>query len=253
MIRRRTDEGWLLFAQDDHARLASEVMKLWGGGGFFFPQHPEDLLFALSEHDCGWREADASPGLNGAGEPADFTEAAPRVQTEIWRRSFLAHGETRPAASALIALHFNRFNNRTLSKHPNRWSLSLKEEIGEFVKKTLGASPCGIAPETAQLLKLLQIGDALSLALCHAWGRFEISDAPLAGGGAGNITVLHKGGERFSVKPWPFLRREPLNTEPLKFEIRFRRTAGHNFKTTGQLAESINSRPPGKEVFCLYP
>ena len=248
MIRRRTDEGWLLFAQDDHARLAAQVMKLWGGGGFFFPQNPEDLLFALSEHDCGWKEPDSRPGLNGAGEPMDFTEVAPQPQTEIWRRSFGAHCGARPVASALIALHFNRFNNRTLSKRPNRWSLSLKDEIGEFVEKTLGVRPCGIAPETTRLLKLLQIGDALSLALCHAWGRFEITDAPLADGGAGDVTVLLEEDGGFSVRPWPFLRREPLN-----FEICFRQTAGHNFETTGRLIESINSRPSGSENFCISP
>lgn len=244
MLRRKTEDGWLLFNQDDHAKLAARIMGFWGGN-FFFPENPDNTLFALAEHDCGWKERDANPALNARGEPMDFTEVPPDIQTGIWRRSFTAHLRTHPVASALIALHFKRFNTRTMAKTPNRWSESLDIEIEQFVFRALGAG--GATPEILRELEIVRAGDALSLALCCAWERFEIT-APLKDGGAETVTVTMESDGVFSLKPWPFALSGALD-----FEIRCRAAAGREFETAGWLIKEIGSRPPRKAAFSLCP
>ncbi|HEX2162583.1 MAG TPA: DUF3891 family protein, partial [Thermoanaerobaculia bacterium] len=66
-------EAWRVVTQPDHARFAGELVALWRAHGV--PEHPrrDDLLFAVREHDNGWREEDAAPSWNAAaGRPHDF-------------------------------------------------------------------------------------------------------------------------------------------------------------------------------------
>lgn len=248
MIRRKHGGGWLLFTQDDHARLSAEIMSLWGGR-FFFPDPPDELLFAISEHDCGWKETDASPSLNPRGEPEDFTEISPPRQTEIWRRSFEKHAGANPWAAALIALHFNKFNERVLSRKPNKWSLALKDEIENLVKKTLGVSSVSrLCAQTQKNLKLLRTGDAISLALCHGWETFEVGQVSLEKSGETTVRLQMTGENAFGISPWPFARDESLS-----FETAFRRTRAEKFATSGELIAEMKTAEREKITFTLSP
>lgn len=247
MIRRKTGGGWLLFTQDDHARLSAEIMSFWGGG-FFFPSPPDDLLFAISEHDCGWKEADASPALNADGEPESFTEVSPEKQCGIWRRSFISHSASHPEACALIALHFKEFNDRVMSRGDNEWSLALGREIDEFVARALGADSTAIPARVRRDLKLLKTGDALSLALCRGWESFEMSGAPLENGGEEMIRLKMTGENSYSASPWFFSRDGDLS-----FEIGFIRTDGERFDSNAQLLKQVKDRAKEKMVFRLSP
>ncbi len=249
MIRRKTDGGWFFFTQDDHAKLSAQIMSLWGGGDFFFPGNAEELLFAISEHDCGWKKADSLPLLNSNGEPEDFTEVSPPRQCEIWMQSFQRHLATHPGACVLIALHFNKFNKRVLSRCPNKWSLSLDSEIEEFVTKTLDIESVERIPaDTAKNLKLLQTGDAISLALCHGWESFEIGDVPLENGGVTTVRLKMTGENSYSTSPWPFSRNGRLD-----FETEFIRTRREKFDSDEQLRREINGSTKEKTGFFLLP
>ncbi len=248
MVRRKSGGGWLLFTQDDHAKLSARIMSFWGGG-FFFPDPAAELLFAIAEHDSGWRETDGSPSLNPGGEPEDFTEVSPPRQTEIWRKSFGGHIGTHPYASALIALHFKKFNDRVLSRGQNDWSLALKAEIEELVKKTLGVESTElISGRIRKELKLLQTGDAVSLVLCHGWESFEIKDIPLENGGEKTIKLKAVCENSYSVDPWPFSHEGRLS-----FDIRFSRADGEKFDSNRQLSERIGKREKEKMSFFLFP
>ncbi len=249
MIRRETQNGWFFFTQDDHAKLSARIMSLWGGGGFFFPEPATEMLFALSEHDCGWKEADGSPVLNSNGKPEDFTEVPPSRQCEIWRRSFNRHRHAHPGACVLIALHFNKFNERTLARGSNKWSLSLREEIREFVTKTLKIESMERIPaETARELRLLQAGDAISLALCHGWESFEISDIPLENGDTGAVRLKMIGENSYSVSPWPFSRGGRLD-----FNADFTRTRENFFDSNERLLRVTDGSRKEKISFFLLP
>ncbi len=247
MVRRRSGKGWFLFTQDNHAKLSAQIMSFWGGGDFFFPDPANDLLFALSEHDCGWKQADSLPVLNRNGEPEDFTEVSVPRQGEIWRRCFETHMETNVFASVLIALHFNRLNERMLSRSPTKWSLSLRREIGEFVTQALGLEDLEqIPPDTSKALRLLQIGDAISLALCHGWDSLKISDVPLGGGSRKQIKLRRVSESSYSISPWPFALRERLT-----FETDFTRTEKEKFRSVKRLRDDIASRSREKLSFSL--
>ncbi|WP_462136970.1 DUF3891 family protein [Candidatus Mycalebacterium sp.] len=248
VIRKKSGGDWLLFTQDDHARLSAEIMSLWGGG-FFFPSPPDDLLFAISEHDCGWKEADLSPVLNPDGVPESFTEVPPQKQCDIWRRSFNAHSNSRPEACALIALHFKKFNDRVLSRGDNKWSPALGREIDEFVARALGVESTEAVPARVERdLRLLQTGDALSLVLCHGWESFEMNGVPLENGGEETVRLKIKGENSYSAIPWPFSRDGDLS-----FEIGFTRTNGEKFDSNAQLLKQVRGRAKEKMVFRLSP
>ena len=67
MIVVRRGASLVLVTQSDHAHFAAELLSLWRLDGF--PDHPrrDDILFAVREHDNGWREEDAVPRLDEGG------------------------------------------------------------------------------------------------------------------------------------------------------------------------------------------
>lgn len=102
------DEGDLLrvITQPDHARFAAELLSLWRTQGL--PEHPrrQQLLFAVREHDNGWREADSAPRVDPTTEkPFDFTTYPESGRLVIWRRGILRFVDQQPYSTLLIAEH----------------------------------------------------------------------------------------------------------------------------------------------------
>ena len=115
MIRREEKEGWFLINQDDHAALSGKTMNYWGNEAFESPDPKAEVLFAITEHDNGWKEWDSSPRLNSQTRyPMNFMEMDFPDQKTIWTRSFRRFSEDHPYASALIALHFRIFNQKII-------------------------------------------------------------------------------------------------------------------------------------------
>jgi hypothetical protein len=136
MIRRDDDGGFL--SPSMTTRLAGNLER-WGGKRSP-PQPRGEVLFAVREHDCGWKEWDSSPKINPEnGYPANFMEMESSDQNGIWRSSFESHAQEHPYASALVALHFARFNRKLLTKDPSDVNAkSLEGAIDGFVFDKLG-------------------------------------------------------------------------------------------------------------------
>ncbi len=196
--------------QYDHAVLSGRLMERWGNETFSSLDPPAETLFAVREHDCGWKEWDSSPKINPEnGYPANFMEMESSDQAGIWRRSFESHSGAHPYASSLIALHFARFNRKLLSKDPkDPYAKSLEGEIGRFVLKHLDidiSEQGGIPPGVKTSLRLLQVGDIISLALCHGWDQVEIPDVPVDyEGSTAKLSLKSGDGFNFTIKPYPF-------------------------------------------------
>lgn len=242
MIRRDENEGWVLINQHDHAVLAADIMDYWGSAGFSRPEPGDEMLLAVREHDSGWMQWDALPRLNrDTGEPANFLEMEPKDQTEIWTRCYQAPGREHPYASSLIALHFARFNQKAIDKDPSDESaVTLKRAMKRFVAQNLGIDikngNLGEVPEEVKInLKLLQIGDIISLTLCHGWKSIVITDVPRSDSVKSTTLKMESpDGFNFVIAPYPF--SEPL----LNFSIKCRKLGSKIFPDDAEYRDKLS-------------
>lgn len=210
MLRRDEKDGWFLINQHDHARLSAEIMRYWGNKEF--AGLDSEILFAIEEHDNGWKEWDSSPKVNSMNQyPMNFLEIRSSDQSEIWRRCFRRHSAKRPYASALIALHFGKLNEKSLNKNSNNGiAKALQVEINDFVSDMLrinipNLDPDSLPKDVQMNLRLVQIADVISLALCHGWLSIGIVDVPL--GYNGSVTTLNLKSideSNYGISPYPF-------------------------------------------------
>jgi hypothetical protein len=163
-------------------------------------------------------------------------------QTDIWRRSFESHAEEHPYASALIALHFARFNRKLLMKDPSDpYAKSLEREIDGFVSGMLGidaSEPENIPLGVKVNLRLLQVGDIISLALCHGWESMEIPDVPVDyEGNSLSLVLKSRDGFDFTLSPYPFSEAR------LALRVEARKLAEKTFTDDGDLRISLADAP----------
>lgn len=205
-----------MISQHDHARLSHKLMSAWNFESFYCPSEFDEVLFALREHDSGWKEWDASPKINpDDGFPAGFTEMEPFEQSDIWRRCIKSFEGSHPYASALIALHFSLFNERNLKRAPeNPYSLQMRAEIKDLVRRRLGLEFDGL--ELAKLpdplrsnLRMLQIGDMLSLSICLGRSDYSVDAVP-CNNSEKSFSMLMSSPDRihYTFRPYPFVPSE---------------------------------------------
>jgi len=241
MIRREDTDGWFLINQNDHAALSGEIMTFWGNSTFTTPDPKAEVLFAIRYHDNGWLEWDSTPKIyTESSYPMNFMEMDFQDQEEIWRRCFRRYSLEHPYASALIALHFNRFNQKIIDKnHGNKEAQKLKIEMNEYVQNSLKINLSN--EKNNQLpnrdkvnLRLVQVGDIISLALCHGWEKIEIDDVPLSYNGKSlKLRLESKDGRCFRLTPYPF------SENPLKFEVRGRKLKQKRFSNDEEFREVL--------------
>lgn len=169
MIVVRRGASLVLVTQSDHAHLAAELLSLWRLDGF--PAHPrrDDILFAVREHDNGWREEDAVPRLDDAGRPLDFRQAALPQRVEIWQRGVERYAETRPYAARLIAEHALAVHQDRLGQDWEIFRRSLEDLSAE-----LDATLPGRAATVREDYRYLAWADAAALAAAGVWPEFDL-------------------------------------------------------------------------------
>ncbi|MER3446946.1 MAG: hypothetical protein C4291_08930 [Candidatus Dadabacteria bacterium] len=239
MIRRDERDGWILINQHDHAELSGEIMKYWGNKEFIRPD--SEVLFAIGEHDNGWKEWDSCPKINPISRyPMNFLEMSPSDQSEIWRRCFRRHSADHPYASALIALHFGKLNEKSLNKNSNNGTArSLQAEITDFVSGMLNINIPSLdlnsLPKDVQVnLRFVQIADIISLTLCHGWLSIGIEEVPLGyNGSSTTLNLKSTDGSNYVVSPYPF--SQPL----IELQIEGRRLGQKRFTGDAELREMI--------------
>lgn len=242
MIRREEKDGWFLINQDDHAALSGAIMNYWGNEAFEPPDPPDEVLFAIAEHDNGWREWDSSPKVETqSGYPMNFMEMDFADQKAIWTRSFRRYSQDHPYASALIALHFRVFNQKVISRNEDDGEAkTLNVEMNKYIAKSLDLefSNSGLRPlpKKAKInLRLVQVGDLISLALCHGWPSVDIDAAPLNyAGTAFRLKLTSSDGNNYIINPYPF------SQDKLRFQIIGRRAGQKQFNSDAELRRVLN-------------
>ena len=230
MIIAATDEGLLLTTQPDHAFFSAELLSLWRADGF--PEHPRrgEVLFAVREHDNGWREADAAPRIVTAeGRPMPFFEATLELRSEIWFRGIRRFADEHPWASLLILEHAYQLHSpqrerpgwedfyEALEAHREVLLDASQEQLSEMPPE----DPAEVLPRDYRFLELT---DLLSLAVCSRWTeeierdgyRFQVED------------------DRLRLEPFPF-------AGTTRFRIRCRLIEDRSYRDGVDLAVALAS------------
>ncbi len=170
IIRPGTDGTLHLITQPDHARLAAMLVSAWDSAPPLSPESRAALLFAIAEHDNGWREIDAEPLLSAeTARPHDFMDLPAELKRAIWPRGIRRLAADSPLAAALVAEH-------ALTLHGHR---RLEPEWRDFVSEIEhlrasllreDAAGRSIGHEAfARAYDLLYVGDVVSLVFCNQW------------------------------------------------------------------------------------
>jgi hypothetical protein len=166
MIVVTEQDTWLFITQPDHAAFAAELLSLWRAEGV--PDHPRRaaLLFAVREHDNGWREADAAPRWDQERRrPHDFLTMPREARIEIWERGVSRFAGERPEAALLITRHARRLHRDRRGDAEWVGLLETLDELERGLVEATGATEAEIAADD----RLLDRADLLSLAACNGW------------------------------------------------------------------------------------
>lgn len=235
MIRRDIENGWILITQKDHSVLSGQIMKHWGNNKFKTPEPYDEVLLAVTEHDSGWEQWEKQPQLNPENNyPKNFLEMNYSDQVAIWKRSFDKYKIEHPYASALIALHFDKFNTSIAKKNPQ--ALKLKNDIKKFVTENLGLDNETLSADIIKNLKFLQIGDIISLALCHGWRSSQLDEIPYRLNG-GKTSMLLESGDGFNYKIFPY----PFSSVPVNVSVRGRILNKKTYRNNDEFIEAYEN------------
>ncbi len=207
MLKTLKDDRLICITQPDHAAVSGYLASHWGNSAFVRPGYyadapdPErlrdEVVFAISQHDNGWWEWEASPRLDDDdGLPVHLTSVLgdPAEAMGRWRTGTRRFAEHHPYASLLIAFHAyylyapraNALDDpafahplfakaakqkpaEAVSDEVEQFLTEIRTRQAELIEQLESVPDCRVWTEDAHYLphgRLLQLADALSLALC---------------------------------------------------------------------------------------
>lgn len=208
MIRRDTDNLWLLISQLEHARIAAELAEAWNDPELVdFPRRSE-LLSAIRHHDDGWADWELAPTINEAGEPRDFTEMPMAVASRIWGRSIQTCADQTAFGGLWVSRHFCHLAEHALETRDTAEDLDAlkaflfqQASIQEQWREKLAATTGDFSSCEERGYLWLQNFDRISLWLCCA-ERTESWNVVLPSGCEATFLPLESG--EIVVDPFPF-------------------------------------------------
>jgi hypothetical protein len=217
IVAPQEDGQLLLVTQPDHAQLAARLLALRRLEGLAGHPRQDDILFAVREHDNGWREADAVPRLDAAtARPLDFRDCPTPLRQEVWLRGVTRYRERHPYACALIAEHARALHR---GREGEDWAAFMEAlaSLQEELAARAGAEPRSWTAD----YRFLAWADAAALAAVGVWPRFDL---PL-GRGELRSGALH-------LQPFPF-------AGATHFELACRYLPDRPYASTADLAGAL--------------
>lgn len=215
MIRREIElsEGersWLLISQVDHAHISGELTR------HQTERFSHEVIEAITHHDDGWAEWEASPRINSAiGGPFSFLEMPLTESLVIWDNSIAAARKFGPLAGFIVAGHF--YSLLSESEHRGdpgavAWLAAKRKSRTAWLDEWVRLDPAHTLEVAKAAQAQLFTADLFSLWLC--------CDAPLGGEDSG---VLEKSQmklraesllKQYRFTPIGFGRRHPTLGNP---------------------------------------
>jgi hypothetical protein len=158
----------LLVTQPDHASFSAELLSLWRADGL--PAHPRraELLFAVREHDNGWRETDAAPRWDaGRGRPHDFLTLPREERIELWQRGTARFAGEHPYAALLITRHALQLHRDRRGQEEWQPFLDYLDELSQGLTEATGAGGKRVEGD----YRWLDLADLISLGVCSRWSK----------------------------------------------------------------------------------
>jgi hypothetical protein len=216
VITRPTSEGLLCVRQADHAGLAGDLGRHWGGSAVP-PIVPFDsVVFAMGHHDAGWPELDERPVYDPETRAPRTFRAYPLEEAlAVAERSVSRVSAADPYAGWLVSRHFASFHEDSGDPRAASWARWQAQRRDELLQRARPRVPReALHPQILEAnFDWLQLMDALSLCLCEdreSWqGRpmaLRYGEAPVAWRYRQTAAGSDKGGLFIegSVEPWPF-------------------------------------------------
>jgi hypothetical protein len=241
--------GYRCITQPDHARFAGELMALWRADGL--PEHPwrDEILFAVREHDNGWRETDAAPHLDRErGRPHDFRSLPLAERLAVWPRAVGRYTEEHPYAALLIAHHAEAL----YGEHRGEGFRELFEVL-EAQRDRLLEITGGDVGLLERDYAFLDLADRASLAVCNRWTdgvSRELPDGPVEGRFDPETETLHldpfplAGSTTFRIPCRHIPAREYTGDADLAVELATARWGEVRVRVTPLPASETPPRPP---------
>ena len=219
VIRDDGERGVLCIPQSQHAAVSGQIARAWTAEAFAKPLPREEVCLAAERHDDGMDRFDDDPELDPeTGLPRSFMRMPLALWLDCWRRGPESVGTRNAYAGLLVSLHgehllgYRRLEgeDRAGRAAAEAWraeQAALRERLLDRAsnERRLVRS---LEPETLERgRKLIEIWDAMSLAVCMPRLPERLSGVPGAGeGGELEMQAPDEAGSpaTIEVDPWPF-------------------------------------------------
>ncbi|WP_228281989.1 DUF3891 family protein [Rubrobacter marinus] len=168
---REVPEGFVLIGQHDHGLVAGEIARHWARG----PRPSPSTLYAVAQHDLGWRALDESVLWNDeAGRPHDFIDYPVEPKVRAFTGALDRLEERDPHAACLSSMHYT-----TLIQGSERAAdVRFREAEGRRQERLKGRISEESVGSLDRDLRFLKLCDGLSLFLCLNEPGREASNPP---------------------------------------------------------------------------
>ncbi len=212
--------GALCIPQSEHARISGQIARAWGNERFSAPEPREQVCLAAARHDDGMDAFDADPERDPeTGLPLGFMRMPLGAWLECWRRGPSLVAAESPYAGALVSLHGDYllgYRRLDPGDEDGRQALAAyraeqRELRAAWLAEAAAEPGSGGLSDPAAIernRKLIEIWDAMSLAVCMPRLPDSFEAVPAAGCEAQTIAMREVGEGLVEVDPWPFAAAE---------------------------------------------
>jgi hypothetical protein len=220
VLYREDRQGRIAITQPAHAWLSGQLARAWGNERFGDVVPWEEVCLGAEQHDIGHTAWEQAPALNPqTGLPYSFFEMPRPWHVQLWSgaaRLVLPQGRY---AALLVSLHgtglykgYDASTDTSENAHAVQDYLAQERAFQEELLTTLRADahyrPYATKEVVAGNRRLLQVWDALSLAICFGgWQTRSVPQVPTATNATPLTLRVHDGDPtHLMVTPWPFRR-----------------------------------------------
>jgi Protein of unknown function (DUF3891) len=159
MIVQERQDRYVLIKQYDHSLLSGEFARRWAES----PRPFEPTLYAIANHDIGWKGLDATVRWNETtGKPYSFTSYPVGPKLRAYKEGLDLLERQSPYAACLCSMHFESFVRGSEDEAEARF----REGEIRRQQKLMGVMSVEELENIEHNFRLLQLCDDLSLFVC---------------------------------------------------------------------------------------